>query len=77
MCQLSFDYSEGDILDSCAGFYGDCHKKSGLAEAAKAAADCILASAKARRLEAVKVAIRNRIPLTYRPAILAEAAALQ
>lgn len=68
--------SEGDTLDSCAGFYGDCHKESGLAEAAKAAADCILASAKARRAEAVKTAIRNRIPLSYRPSILAQAGAL-
>lgn len=68
--------SEGDILDSCCGFYGDCHKESGLAEAAKDAADCIIASAKARRIEAAKVAIRNRIPLSYRPALLAQAGAL-
>jgi hypothetical protein len=67
---------EGDILDSCAGFYGNCHKESGLAEAAQEAADWILANAKARRAEAVKAAIRNRIPLSYRPSILAQAGAL-
>lgn len=68
--------SDGDILDSCCGFYGDCHTKSGLAEAAKEAADCILASSHKRRIEAAKVAIRNRVPLSYRPALLAQAAAL-
>lgn len=68
---------DGDILDSCCGFYGDCHEESGLADAAKSAADCILQASHKRRLEAAKVAIRNRVPLHYRPALLAQAAALQ
>lgn len=38
--------AQGDILYSCAGFYGSCHKESGLAEAAKEAADCIIARAR-------------------------------
>lgn len=68
---------DGETLDSCWGFYGDCHKESGLAEAAKEAADCILASAHKRRLAAAKAAIRNRVPLHYRPALLERAGAFQ
>lgn len=66
----------GELLDSCGGFYGDCHEKSGLADAAQEAADWILTSAHKRRLAAAKVAMRNRVPLSYRPALLAAAAAL-
>jgi hypothetical protein len=66
----------GELLDSCAGFYGDCHEKSGLADAAKDAADWILADSHKRRLAAAKAAIRGRVPLDYRPAMLARAAAL-
>jgi hypothetical protein len=67
---------EGEALDSCAGFYGDDFTESGLAQEAKAAADCILASSHKRRLAELKTLIRNRVPLAYRPALLSDAAAL-
>jgi hypothetical protein len=66
----------GEFLDSCAGFYGSDFDKSGLGEAARDSADYILAGAKKRRLAAAKAAIRNRVPLAYRPAMLAQAAEL-
>lgn len=73
---FAIECPNGETLDSCAGFYGDDYDESGLADAAKEAADCVLASSHKRRIEAAKVAIRNRVPLSYRPALLAQAAAL-
>lgn len=74
---ISFDDDgepdEWESLDSCGGFYGHDHEWSGLAEHAKNAADCIIASRKKQRGERVKELIRNRVPLALRAAAIAEA----
>ena len=68
---------DGDHLDSCFGYYGGDFYKSGLAEAAKEAADSILASAKRKREAKLIELIRSRVPAMYRPALLAEAGKLE
>lgn len=68
---------EGETLDSCYGFIGSDFQKSGLADAAKEAADYILSAAAKRKAERLKELIRNRVPLALRPALLVEAAALR
>lgn len=63
-----------DHLDACWGFYGSDFVESGLEEAAKEAADSIIAHrAKARQNKAAEL-IRARVPLALRPAILDAAA---
>lgn len=65
----------GDSLDSCWGYIGDNFDKSGLAEAAQSAADCIADSAKRKRSARLAELIRNRVPFHNRPAELEAAAA--
>lgn len=67
---------DGETLDSCWGYIGGPNE-SGLAEAAKDAADSILARAAERRTAKLKALIRNRVPVGERPAILAEAGKLE
>lgn len=64
---------EWEALDSCSGYYGDDHNASGLAESAISSADYIIASRNARRIEALKTVIRNRVPLALRADIIAAA----
>lgn len=68
---------DGETLDSCWGYYGADHDESGLAEAAESTASAIYASARKRKGERLKELIRNRVPVAYRAAALAEAAAFQ
>lgn len=68
---------DGESLDSCWGFIGDDFEQSGLAEAARETADSILAAANRRRLTKLAELIRARVPVAYRPAILAEAGKLE
>lgn len=65
------EYSEH--VDSCWGFYGDDHDKSGLEEGAINAVDCIVRYAGKRRSEKLKEIISNRVPLALRADILAAA----
>lgn len=69
--------SDGETLDSCAGYIGSDFEKSGLAEAAQSAADSILAGAKRKREAKLKDLIRNRVPLYLRPAMLEAAGTLE
>lgn len=64
----------GALHDSCWGFYGDSHDKSGLEEQATNAVDCILRSARKSRFERLRELIRNRVPLDRRAQELADAA---
>jgi hypothetical protein len=68
--------SEGELLDSCGGYYGTDFGESGLAESAKESADAILEAAAKRKADKLKELIRNRVPLALRPALLEEAGAL-
>ncbi|MFT7280510.1 MAG: hypothetical protein ACI9DM_000229 [Cyclobacteriaceae bacterium] len=52
--------------DSCCGFYGDDHEKSGLLEMARGEIDHHVEKEKKKRIERIKTFIRNRVPLMYR-----------
>ena len=57
---------EGEDIDSCFGFYGYEHKKSGLMDQAK---DCIeyqITKRKKDHFALLKCWIKNRVPLQYR-----------
>jgi len=56
----------GDNLDSCSGFYGYDHEKSGLMEYAKNAIDCHIATVKEENIKRLKVEIQNHVPLLKR-----------
>lgn len=68
---------DGETLDSCWGFIGDDLNESGLAEAAMSTADSIIEAAAERRTAKLKELIRARVPVAYRPALLAEAGKLE
>lgn len=57
---------EGDDLDSCFGFYGYEHKKSGLLEYAENAIDCHIEQTKKDHFALLKKWIKNKVPLMYR-----------
>ena len=67
-------YSYGDVYgfvieqtkDSCWGFYGDDHDKSGLLDYAHDAIDGHIANVAARKAKALKVWIKNKVPLVNR-----------
>lgn len=73
-CQLYGWWAFGDtygymihgIEESCWGFYGDDHEKSGLLEMARNAIDCHIAVAEKKRVARLKILIRNRVPLEIR-----------
>lgn len=62
--------TEEEEIDSCFGFYGCDHEKSGLMEYAKNAIDCQIHSQRVKKLKAIKTLIKNRVPLNTRAAIL-------
>lgn len=74
---FSIESPDGESLDSCWGFIGSDFEESGLAEAARDSADWIVESAAKRRAERLKELIRARVPVAYRPALLAEAGRLE
>lgn len=67
-----YGYVIPEIEESCWGFYGDDHNKSGLLEYAKNAIDCHIKYERRKRLNKLKELIKNHVPLTIRPRILSE-----
>lgn len=59
---------EGEELESCWGFYGRDHEKSGLAEAAREAINHEIRKRAEARTRQIKTWIRNRVPLEVRTA---------
>jgi hypothetical protein len=55
-----------NMSDSCWGFYGNDHKKSGLIEHAEGAIDWRIRQTKKKKEKKLKAFIRNRVPLQYR-----------
>jgi len=62
---------EGDEIDSCWGFYGDNHEKSGLIEHAKNAIDCTIRYNRRVKLNKLKELIKNSVAIEKRGDILA------
>jgi hypothetical protein len=58
--------SEGESIDSCYGYYGYDHEKSGLLDAAKSCIDWHIADQKKSHFEQLKTWIKNHVPLQYR-----------
>tara|TARA_R110002020_G_scaffold34910_2_gene105877 strand:- start:365 stop:1162 length:798 start_codon:yes stop_codon:yes gene_type:complete len=66
------DSNGDDIPDnSCWGFYGDNHEKSGLLDNAKSSIDCNIKMKRKRKYDAIKIAIKNNMPLMYRDSFYA------
>jgi hypothetical protein len=59
--------SEGEVMDSCWGYYGD-YEKSGVLEAAREAAECAHKRAIEKHVTSRKAQIIHRIPLDKRQA---------
>lgn len=56
-----------DDEDSCWGFYGTDHEKSGLLEYAKNAIDCHIEYERKQHFARIKKLIKAHVPLIYRP----------
>ena len=67
-----YGYSIKDIGDSCWGFYGYDHDKSGLLGYAKGAIDYYITSITKKRCVRLKELIANRVPLNNREQILGD-----
>lgn len=65
-----YGYNIEEIDDSCWGFYGSDHDKSGLMEYATNAIDCHIEHKRKARIEKLKELVRNHVPLYKRPQIL-------
>lgn len=61
-----YGYQVESIDESCWGFYGSDHEKSGLLEYAKNAIDCEIERQRKQHQEHVKTMIKNHVPLMYR-----------
>jgi len=61
---------DGEELDSCWGFYGNEHEKSGLMEYATNAIDCHIHNKRKARFEKLKTLIAERVPHYLRTPIL-------
>lgn len=65
-----YDYSvedgDGESIDSCCGFYGYDHEKSGLLENAKNSIDYVIEQNKKNHFAQLKQWIKNHVPLEYR-----------
>lgn len=61
-----FGYQVEELDESCWGFYGDDHEKSGLLEYARSAIDCHIEHQRRERLKKVKTWIKNRVPFYAR-----------
>jgi len=68
------DYLTGEVYgfnieetdDSCWGFYGYDHDKSGLLEHAQNSIDCEIECKKKKHFEKIKTWIKNKVPFQYR-----------
>ena len=58
--------SEGEVLDSCWGYYGDEHEETGLLETARQSVDCEIESRRRVRQSRLKGLVRARVPLPVR-----------
>ena len=65
-----YGYSVEETGDSCWGFYGDDHEKSGLLEEARANIDHYLTRKKKERETKLKELVKNKVPLEKRDNIL-------
>ena len=61
---------DGDVIDSCGGFYGDDHDENGLMDMAKEFIDSEVYHSKLKKIEKLKVFIKNRVPLYKRTELL-------
>jgi len=61
---------KGDNIDSCWGFYGYNHEKSGLLEHAKNAIDCEIAHNRKQRLNKLKTLLKNKVAIDLREQLL-------
>lgn len=68
----SFSIENGSFSDSCGGFYGTDHDKSGLMEHAKDAIDGDIKYRSKGKFDRLKQLIKAHVPQLYRPQILAE-----
>lgn len=59
-----------EIEDSCSGFYGDDHEKSGLLSEAKAGIDYYIEKKRKEKINKLKTLIFKQVPLFKRPEIL-------
>lgn len=60
--------------ESCWGYYGYCHGKSGLADFAISTLESMHEARRLNRLDKLKVLIRNRVPLQVRQSFISELA---
>jgi len=65
-----YGYSIDEIDESCWGYYGDDHEKSGLLEDAKSQIDYYIKAKRKERIEKLKELIKAHVPFIYRPIIL-------
>lgn len=71
----SYYYLVEGIDESCGGFYGDDHEKSGLLEYAKGAIDHHIRSEREKHFDSLKAKLRHRAPLDKREPFPEELAA--
>jgi hypothetical protein len=64
--------NNGEQLDSCSGYYGDDHEKSGLMEQAKDSINYHIASTRKAKFKKLKELIRAKVPYIYRVPQLTE-----
>ena len=57
---------DGDQIDSCSGFYGSDHEKSGLLDQARSIIDGHLDDLRSMHLRKLKEQIKHKVPLKYR-----------
>ncbi|MAX51512.1 MAG: hypothetical protein CMH22_05990 [Methylophaga sp.] len=63
-------YTIEETGDSCGGFYGDNHRKSGLLEYAEDSIDCYLEDKKKQKENKLKTLVKNNVPLNKREQLL-------
>lgn len=70
MCGDVYGYriknKDGEVVDSCWGFYGDDHEKSDLIHQAKSQINWCVREQIKTHINQVKTWIKNRVPLHYR-----------
>jgi len=69
---FSIEDKSGEYIDSCWGFYGSNHQKSGIFEQAESAIDWHITAQRKQRVSRLKTLIRNRVPLAMRGDQLAQ-----
>lgn len=68
----SIDSKDEELIDSCAGFFGDDHEKSGLLEYAQNFIDCDIKQVRKNKLNKLKELIKSKVPLLNRELILSK-----